>query len=153
MQLKESSIFLNLKFQNTNFENSRYPSEAPLNLFNTFAVGDLRFAVGGLRFVVCRVCGWRYARLAVCAVGGLRGWRFARLAVCAVGVCAVGGLRGWRLRLAVCAVGGFCGWWLSVCGWCFVVGVLRLAFFVDIFGGRFAMGVLRIVFSSCSFSD
>ena len=48
----------------------------------------------------------RFARLAVCAVGGLRGWRFARLAVCAVGGWRLARLRDWRL--AVCAVGSLC---------------------------------------------
>ena len=82
-------------------------------------------AVGGFaRWAVCAVgdlCGGRFARLAVYAVGGLRGWRFARLAVC-----AVGGLRGgWRFgQLAVCAVGGLRGWRfarLAVCA----IGDLR----------------------------
>ena len=71
-------------------------------------------AVGGLWLAVSAVSGlggWRFARLAVCAVG---------LAVCAVGlaVCAVGGLRGWRLaRLAVCGVGGWRGWRFAKLGW------------------------------------
>ena len=65
-------------------------------------VGVSRLAFRGWRFAVGVS---RFARLAVCAVGGLRGWRFARLAVC-----AVGGLRGWRFaRLAVCAVGSLRG--------------------------------------------
>ena len=56
---------------------------------------------GGLRIRRFAVCGWRFACLAVCAVGavgglrgwvcGLRGWRFARL--------AVGGSRGWRFAV------------------------------------------------------
>ena len=54
---------------------------------------------------------WLFARLAVCAVGGLRGWRF----------CAVCGLRDWRFaRLAVCAVGGLHDWrfaHLAICVW------------------------------------
>ena len=47
----------------------------------------------------------RFARLAVCAVGGWRVCAFGGWRVCAVGgwrVCAVGGLRGWQFaRLAV----------------------------------------------------
>ena len=85
----------------------------------------------------------RFARLAVCAVGGLRVWRFShsavgglRSAVCgrrfAVGglrlaVCVVGGLRGWRFarfaRLAVCGVRLGVG---AVCGWGFEFRVLNL---------------------------
>ena len=75
---------------------------------------------------------WRFARLAefarmaVCADGGLRGWRFAWLAVC-----AIGGLRGWRF--ARLAVGGWRGWQLArltvagLRGWRFAVGALSLA--------------------------
>ena len=64
--------------------------------------------------------GERFARWAVCTVGGSRGGRFARL--------AGGGLRGWRFaRLAVCAVGGSRGLRLAVGGLCLAVCVLRLA--------------------------
>ena len=73
-------------------------------------------------------CGRRFARLAVCGVGGLRGWRLARLAVgglrgwrfARLAVCGFGGWRGWRFAgLAVCAVGGLRGWRLvcTVDGW------------------------------------
>ena len=68
--------------------------------------------------------GWRFARLAVCAVGGLRGLRFA-----------VGFLWwGWRFAVEVLR--------FTVCGWRFAVGVLRLAFC----GWRFAVGILRWAF-------
>ena len=67
-----------------------------------------RFVVGGLRGWM--VGGWRFARLVVCAVGGLGGWRVAGLVSC-----AVGGLRGWRLVIddIQWVVGG---WWLAVGG-------------------------------------
>ena len=69
-------------------------------------------------------------------VGGLRGWRFARLAVCAVGdlrlaICVVGGL-----QPSICAVGVLRGWRfarLAVGGWRFTVGVLRWGFVVRTF--------------------
>ena len=82
--------------------------------------------------------------MAVCAVGGLRSWRFARLAicavgVCAVGVCAVGGLR--DLRLAVSGLRlafAFSGLRLAFCVWRFAFGGLRLV----VCGWRFAFGGL-----------
>ena len=132
-------------------------------------------AVG--RLVVCGLRGWRFARLAICAVGGLRGWRFARLAVCAVGglrgwrfarlaVCTVDGWRGWRYaRWADCAVGGLRGWRfarfavgglrLAVCVWRFAFGGLRLAVCVwrFAFGGlRLAFGRLRLAVSGLQFA-
>ena len=88
------------------------------------------------------VCGWRFGRYAVWAVGGLGGIRFGRLAVC-----AVGGLRDWRsARLAVCEIADWClavagglgGLRLAVCVWRYAFGGLRLA---DAFGGlRLAVG-------------
>ena len=44
-------------------------------------VGVSRFA----RLAVCAVGGWRLARLRGWRLAHLRGWQFARLAVCAVG--------------------------------------------------------------------
>ena len=41
------------------------------------------YGVGGLRGWL--VGGWRFARLAIWAVGGLGGWRVAGLAGCGVG--------------------------------------------------------------------
>ena len=92
-------------------------------------------AVGGLRdgrfarlaFAQLAVCGLRFTRFAVCAVGGLRAWRFARMAIC-----VLGGLRSWRF--ARFALGGLR---LAVCALQFAVGGLRLT----IGGLRFALDV------------
>ena len=103
--------------------------------------------------VVCgcllTVCCWRFARLVVGAVGGLRGWRFARWAVYGWQFGRLAVLGGWRFgRLAVWAVGGLGGWafqWLAVWagsglgGWRFSWLAVCVVGQLGIVDGRFAV--------------